>query len=134
MFSLNYVKTSINLSNQVKIRYINHNVERVDSTGQKTRENVIQVLHNRHHKVSQSVPFFMHCKIVTILLRIRVRGHFVMSITKNHESYYVTVLDNPLERRGNSTSYATKCLQINFPKGLQRATYVKCTELDACRF
>ena len=37
----------------------------------------------------------MYCKTVTILLRIRVRGHFVMSITKNHESHYVTVLDNP---------------------------------------
>ena len=58
------------------------------------------VLHNRHHKESQSVPFFMHCKTVTILLRIRVRGHFVMSITKNHESYYVIVLDNqrPIKR------------------------------------
>ena len=53
------------------------------------------LLHNRHHKVSQSVSFFMHCKTVTILLRIRVRGHFVMSITKNHESHYVAVLDNP---------------------------------------
>ena len=91
------------------------------------------VLHNRHHKVSQSLPFFMHCKTVTILargihaqkpkqasvhslksqrnpkgmhsifesvfcpisLRIRVRGHFVMSITKNHESHYATVLDSP---------------------------------------
>ena len=37
----------------------------------------------------------MHCKTLTILLRIRVRGHFVMSITKNHESPCVTVLDNP---------------------------------------
>ena len=52
------------------------------------------VLHNRHHKVSQSVPFFMQCTTVTILLRIRVRGHFVMSITKNHEYHYVTVLVN----------------------------------------
>ena len=52
-------------------------------------------LHNRHHKVLQSVPFFMHCKTVTILLRIRVRAHFAMSITKNHESHYVTVLNNP---------------------------------------
>ena len=43
------------------------------------------VLHNRHHKVSQSVPFFMHCKTVTILLKLRVRGHFVMSNTKYHE-------------------------------------------------
>ena len=51
------------------------------------------VLHNRHHKESQTVLFFMHCKTVTIL-RIRVRGHFVMSITKNHESHYVAVLDN----------------------------------------
>ena len=54
------------------------------------------VLYNRHRKVSQSVPFFMQGKIVTILLRIMVRGHFVMSITKNHEFHYVTVLDNPL--------------------------------------
>ena len=53
------------------------------------------VLHNRHHKVSQSVSFFMHRKTVTILLRIRARGHFVMSITKTHESHYVGVLDNP---------------------------------------
>ena len=37
----------------------------------------------------------MHCKTVTSLLRIRVRGHFVMFITKNHESHYVTVMDNP---------------------------------------
>ena len=35
---------------------------------------IITVLHNRHHKVSQSDPFFMHCQTVTILLRIRVRG------------------------------------------------------------
>ena len=27
------------------------------------------VLHNRHHKVSQSVPFFMHCKTVTIFVK-----------------------------------------------------------------
>ena len=53
------------------------------------------VLHNRHHKVSQSVPFFMQHKTVTILLRIRVRGHFVMSNTKYHESHHVTVLNNP---------------------------------------
>ena len=52
------------------------------------------VLHNRHHKVSQSVPFFMHHKTVTSLSRIRVRGHFVMSNTRYHESHYVTVLDN----------------------------------------
>ena len=37
----------------------------------------------------------MRPKTVTILLRIRVGGHFVMSITKNHESHYVGVLDNP---------------------------------------
>ena len=59
------------------------------------------LLHNRHHKGSRSVPFFIHCKTVTILLRIRVRGHFVMSITNNHESYYVTVLDNPLSNHFN---------------------------------
>ena len=55
------------------------------------------VLHNRHHKVSQSVPFLMHHKTVTILTRIGVRGHFVVSNTKYHESHYVTVLDNPLK-------------------------------------
>ena len=53
------------------------------------------VLHNKHHKVSQSVSFFMHRKTVTILLRITARGLFVMSITKTHESHYVGVLDNP---------------------------------------
>ena len=37
----------------------------------------------------------MRCKTVTILLRNRDRGHFVMSITRNHESHYVTALDNP---------------------------------------
>ena len=59
------------------------------------------VLHNRHHEVSQSVPFFMHCKAFSILLRVMVgvRGHFVMSVTKNHESYYVTVLDNPHKKK-----------------------------------
>ena len=38
----------------------------------------------------------MSHKTVTILLRIRVRGHFVMSITKYRESHSVGVLDNPL--------------------------------------
>ena len=54
------------------------------------------VLHNRHHKVSRS-----SCNakpLLLILLRTRVnRGHFVMSIIKNRESHYVTVLDNPPE-------------------------------------
>jgi len=36
----------------------------------------------------------MQHKTVTILLRIRVRGHFVMSNKKYHEYHYVTVLDN----------------------------------------
>ena len=55
------------------------------------------VLHNRHHKVSQSVPFFMHHKTVTILsrIRVRVRGHFVTSNTKYHESHYFTPLKPP---------------------------------------
>ena len=57
--------------------------------------NEIHGIHNKHHKVSQSVPFFMHCKTVTILLKIKVSGHFVMCITENHGSHYVTVLDNP---------------------------------------
>ena len=49
------------------------------------------LIHIRHHKVSQSVPFFMQHTIVSILLRIRVRGHFGISNTKYHESHYVTV-------------------------------------------
>ena len=40
----------------------------------------------------------MHRKTVTILLRIRARGDFVISITKTHESHYVGVLDNPRTR------------------------------------
>ena len=55
------------------------------------------VRHNRHHKVSQSVPLFKSRKTVTIFLRIKVGGHFVMSIVKCHESHYVGVLDNPQE-------------------------------------
>ena len=47
--------------------------------------------------MSQSVPFFVFHKTVTVQLQIRVRGHFVMSITKHHESNYVSVLDNPQE-------------------------------------
>ena len=54
------------------------------------------VRHNRHHKVSQSVPLFKSRKTVTIFLRVKVGGHFVMSIVKYHESHYVGVLDNPL--------------------------------------
>ena len=53
------------------------------------------VRHNRHHKVSQSVPHFMSRKTVTTFLRIKVGGHFVMSIVKCYESHYVGVLDNP---------------------------------------
>ena len=37
----------------------------------------------------------MQRKTVTILLRVRVRGHFVLYNTIYHESHYVTVLDNP---------------------------------------
>ena len=37
----------------------------------------------------------MQRKTVTILLRVKVRGHFVLYNTKYHESHYVTVLDNP---------------------------------------
>ena len=54
------------------------------------------VRHNRHHKVSQSVPHFMFRKTVTTFLRIKVGGHFVMSIVKCYESHYVGVFDNPL--------------------------------------
>ena len=54
------------------------------------------VRHNRHHKVSQSVPLFKSRKTVTIFFRIKVGRHFVMSIVTCHESHYVGVLDNPL--------------------------------------
>ena len=57
------------------------------------------VRHNRHHKVSQSVPHFMSHKTVTTFLRIKVGGHFVMSIVKFYESHYVGVLDNPRRSR-----------------------------------
>ena len=73
------------------------------------------VLHNRPHKVSRSVSFFMYCKTLTVLLRIRARGHFVMSIIRNRESHYVTVLDNPPLNTsnfkfGNGLSYSsTRC-------------------------
>ena len=53
------------------------------------------VRHNRQHKVSQSVPHFMSRKTVTTSLRIKVGGHFVMSIVKCYESHCVGVLDNP---------------------------------------
>ena len=46
------------------------------------------VLHNRDHKVSQSVAFLMHCKTVTTLLRIRVGGHFVIS---NHKESWISL-------------------------------------------
>ena len=54
-----------------------------------------RVRNNRHHKVSLSVPLFKSRKTVSIFLRIKVGGHFVMSIVKCHESHYVGVLDNP---------------------------------------
>ena len=56
----------------------------------------------------------MHRKTVTILLRIRARGHFVMSITKTHESHYVGVLDNPRARgeRGVDWGYCLLCFRI----------------------
>ena len=63
------------------------------------------VLHNRHHKVSRSSCI---AKPSVCLLRITVRVHFVMSITKNHESHYVMVLDNP-HRPYTETSSKTSC-------------------------
>ena len=60
------------------------------------------VRHNRNHKVSQSVPHFMSRKTVTTFLRIKVGGHFVMSIGKCYESHYVGVLDNPPRRCGDT--------------------------------
>ena len=80
------------------------------------------VLHNRHHEVSQSVPFFMHCKTFSILLRVRVRGHFVMSITKNHESHYVTALDNP---RIGLQFFITPMLAVSRSFCLHEYDYIK---------
>ena len=37
----------------------------------------------------------MSRKTVNNFLRIKVGGHFVMSIVKCHESHYVGLLDNP---------------------------------------
>ena len=58
---------------------------------------IFLVRHNRHHKVSQSVPHFMSRKTVTTFLRLKVGGHFVKSIVKCYDSHYVGVLDNPLQ-------------------------------------
>ena len=74
------------------------------------------VRHNRHHKVSQSVPLFKSRKTVTIFLRIRVGGHFVMSTVKCHESHYVGVLDNPQIARLRSTDQLELALSlVNLP-------------------
>ena len=60
----------------------------------------------------------MRHKTVTILLRIRVGGHFVMSITKNHESHYVGALDNPpLPKFALSVGVTTKALFL--PHGFE---------------
>ena len=80
------------------------------------------VLHNRHYEVSQSVPFFMHWKTFSILLRVRVRGHFVMSITKNHEFQYVTVLDNP---RIGLQFFITPMLAVSRSFCLHEYDYIK---------
>ena len=72
------------------------------------------VRHNRHHKVSKSVPLFKSCKTVTIFLRIKVGGHFVMSIVKCHESHYVGVLDNPLLRATNLLIFTKTSRVVNF--------------------
>ena len=61
----------------------------------------------------------MQDKTVTILLRIRVRGHFAMSNTNYHESHYVTVLDYSQLNRfhwlsANNKLLAMKKLQNEF--------------------
>ena len=53
------------------------------------------VLHKRHHKVSQSVPFFIIAKQLQICQGLGLRGHFVMSITKNHETHYCHSIGQP---------------------------------------
>ena len=69
----------------------------------------------------------MQHKTVTILLRIRVRGQFVMSNTKYHE-FPVTVLDNPqvfcfqpvlyLEKNWMADEFAGGCYVGTFPPGV----------------
>ena len=67
-------------------------------------KSVPHVLHDYFSSFNQSNHWFValylmlpssNLKLPSILLRIRVGGPFVMSITKNHESHYVGVLDNP---------------------------------------
>ena len=84
----------------------------------------------RFSHISKHVgPFCFVCasawwEYITILLRISVSGHFVMSITKNHESHYVTVLDNSPnfcsakqwgKRIGNCNGKPTSMLEKQFP-------------------
>ena len=59
--------------------------------------------------MSNTVPFFKQHKTVTILLRIRVKGHFVMFNTRHHESHYITVLDNP----PSSTPFLTRSFNLS---------------------
>ena len=90
--------------------------------------------HNRHHKVSQSVPLFKSRKTVTIFLRIKVGGHFVMSIVKCHECHYVGVLDNPLiyrkDRNPNGTLHWWQRLKMHFNSDMD----LKCFESTPKRF
>ena len=66
------------------------------------------VHHNRHHKVSQSVPFFICPRIVAILLRIKVRGTPRDAYTVRQESNYEGVLDNPLRPRVERKEHENK--------------------------
>ena len=57
------------------------------------------ILCDRHHNVSQSAPFFTCHKTVTILLRIKIRGHFVMSFTKHHEAHCRSIISSLVHLR-----------------------------------
>ena len=67
----------------------------------------------------------MSHKTVTILLTIRVRGHFVMSLTKNHESHYITVLDNSLhDSKIVSGQYMLPPCETSFTKNVNTSLSV----------
>ena len=62
-------------------------------------------------------------KTVTILLRVRVRGHFVMFISKHHESHYVGVLDSPPQRGRELFSFGNDFTGLrDIPTGFVRGS------------
>jgi len=84
-------------------------------------------------------------KAVTSLLTIRARVHFVMPITKYHESHSVRVLDNPLYQtrsknagssvNGDTGGYGnTECNTIEVERQIEChwCRHFCCTDPKAC--